>query len=104
MGSFVGSLGGSALSLGQAVQATVALDLFFDRGDVMGLADGDLSFFRRTWTYSYAGHLEAGDASWRWRPLKVIAKALSVDDVPMPAAPTPSAPADTSPPDGRGGA
>ena len=53
--------GKSALPLSEAIQAAQMLDMFFPRDRVMGLADGDLSRFRRPWTYHHAGHLHDPD-------------------------------------------
>ena len=59
------SEGSSALPLTEAIQAAQMLDMFFPRDRVMRLADGDLSRFRRSWTYHHAGHLDNPDPGWR---------------------------------------
>ena len=51
----------------------------------MGLADGDLSRFRRSWTYHHAGHLDDPDHSWRYPPLMTVAGALGLSPLPAPA-------------------
>ena len=80
--------GKSALPLCGAIQAAQMLDMLSPREEVMGLADGELNHFKRSWTYCYAGHLDAPDPGWRYQPLVVIARALNLDSVPatMPAA------------------
>ena len=79
--------GASALCLRQALHAAATLDTFFGGEAVMGLADGDLTAFRRLWTYELTGHLEAPNTAWKWRPCKLVARALRVDDEPMATVP-----------------
>ena len=43
--------GRSALPLCEAIQAAQMLDILFPREGVMGLADGELNHFMRSWTY-----------------------------------------------------
>ena len=62
---------------------------------VLGVADGDLSWFRRTWTYHRAGHLDNPDSFWRYRTLVTVVGALGVAPVPgarpaTGASPTPA--------------
>ena len=61
------------------------IDMFFPRDKVLGLADGDLSWFRRAWTYHHAGHMDNPDPFWRYRTLMTVAGALGV--APVPGAP-----------------
>ena len=61
---FIGG-GRSALPLCDAIQAAQMLDMFFPREGVMGFADGEFNHFKRSWTYCYAGHLDAPDPGWR---------------------------------------
>ena len=75
------SEGSSALSLTEAIQAAQMLDMFFPRDKVLGLADGDLSWFKRSWTYHHAGHLDKPDPFWRYQPLMTVANALGVAPV-----------------------
>ena len=84
------SEGSSALPLVDAIQAVQMIDMFFSRDRVLGLADGDLSWLRRAWTYHHAGHLGNPDPCWRYRVLMTIASALGVAPVPgaFPAADT----------------
>ena len=72
------SEGRSALPLSEAIQAAQMLDMFFPRDRVMQLADGDLSRFRRSWswTYHHAGHLDNPDPGWRYPPLVTVVGAL----------------------------
>lgn len=77
--------GRSAFPLSEAIQAAQMLDMFFPRDRVMGFAHGDLSRFRRSWTYHHAGHLDDPDTSWRYPPLMTVACALGLG--PLPALP-----------------
>ena len=51
----------------------------------MGFADGDLSRFRRSWTYHHAGHLDNPDPGWHYPLLMTVAGALGLG--PFPALP-----------------
>ena len=93
--------GRSALSLTEAIQAAQMLDMFFPRDKVMGLADGDLSWFRRSWTYHHAGHLDKPDPFWRYQPLMTVASALGVAPVSGMRLATGASPA-PAPADDRG--
>ena len=77
--------GRSAFPLSEAIEAAQMLDMFFPRDRVMGFAHGDLSRFRRSWTYHHAGHLDDPDTSWRYPPLMTVACALGLG--PLPALP-----------------
>ena len=68
----------AALPLVDAIQAVQMVDMFFSRDRVLGLADGDLSWFRRAWIYHHAGHLDNPDPFWRYRVLTSVASALGV--------------------------
>ena len=85
----------SALPLSEAIQAANILDMFFPRDRVMRFADGDLSRFRRSWTFHHTGHLDDPDPSWRYPPLMTVAGALGLGLLPAvpPAADSCSAPA-----------
>ena len=97
----------SALSLTEAIQAAQMLDMFFPHDKVMGLADGDLSWFRRSWTSHHTGRLDKPDPFWRYRPLMTVANALGVvpvSDVRLAAGASPAlAPADNRSWGGRPG-
>ena len=92
--------GRSALSLTEAIQAAQMLDMFVPRDKVMGLVDGDLSWFRRSWTY-HAGHLDKPDPFWRYQPLMAVASALGVAPVSDMRLATGASPA-LAPADDRG--
>ena len=74
--------GRSALPLSKAIQAAQMLDMFFPRDRVMGLADGDLSRLRPSWTYHHVGHLDKPDPGWRYPPLMTVAGALGLGPLP----------------------
>ena len=104
--------GASGLPLVEAIELAQIVDIFFDREGVLGFADGDLSWLRRTWTFHRAGHMDSPDPSWRLRVLAAITGNLGIPGPPdapqAPRALPPSVPADdgdrTSPERrGRGG-
>ena len=90
--------GASKLPLVEAIDAAQMIDMFFARDEVLGFADGDLSWLRRVWTYHHAGHLDHPDPWWRFRVLTAIADALGIPDAPgafqAPRASLPPVPAD----------